>query len=266
MMIQFSFNRFAKLARWSLTNDKKYHWKSFLQTLVILVLVFLFFTTSPNRIMVNQNSVVYQACCIATLVTFAVTIVMGSSFMFYSMTGKHDMQSLLMLPASNFEKYLMRYASWIILIPLYLVAFFAADLVQYVINMLMGHDYTTFVTTSIIDAVGDTWHKIPAKVQVGFAYGMTLTAIWLHSCYALGATLFRWPKYNWVPTTLIIILIGALIVWLTPEHSALQLDEESTGTAVAIGTMIYAVWTLLNFWLSYRLFCRQQVIGKFINI
>ena len=30
-MIQFNFNRFVKLAKWSLTNDKKYHVKTFLQ-------------------------------------------------------------------------------------------------------------------------------------------------------------------------------------------------------------------------------------------
>jgi hypothetical protein len=29
---------------------------------------------------------------------------------------------------------------------------------------------------------------------------------------------------------------------------------------------LYGAWFLLNFWLSYRLFCRQQVIGKFVNL
>ena len=44
-MIQFSLNRFAKLARWSLTNDRKYHVKTFFQTLVILTLVYVLFTS-----------------------------------------------------------------------------------------------------------------------------------------------------------------------------------------------------------------------------
>ena len=44
-MIQFNFNRFGKLARWTLTNEKKYNLKSFLQNLVVLTLVFVFFTS-----------------------------------------------------------------------------------------------------------------------------------------------------------------------------------------------------------------------------
>ena len=102
-MIQFSFNRFAKLARWSLTNDKKYHVKSLLQMFIVLVLLFVFFTINPNRIVMAQQSVGYQACAIGTVAIFLVGIVMGSSFMFYSMDGKHDKQALLLLPASNFE-------------------------------------------------------------------------------------------------------------------------------------------------------------------
>ena len=65
-MIQFSFNRFAKLARWSLTNDKKYHVKSFLQMFVVMVLLYVFFTINPNRIVMAQTSVGYQACVIGT--------------------------------------------------------------------------------------------------------------------------------------------------------------------------------------------------------
>ena len=44
-MVQFNINRFGKLARWSLTNDRKYHIKSFFQNLVIFTLVFVFFTS-----------------------------------------------------------------------------------------------------------------------------------------------------------------------------------------------------------------------------
>ena len=69
-MIQFNFNRFAKLARWSLTNDKKYHVKSLLQMFIVLVLLFVFFTINPNRIVMAQQSVGYQACAIGTLAIF----------------------------------------------------------------------------------------------------------------------------------------------------------------------------------------------------
>ena len=39
-MIQFDFNRFGKLARWSLVNDKSYYVRTFLQMVAVLTLAF----------------------------------------------------------------------------------------------------------------------------------------------------------------------------------------------------------------------------------
>ena len=260
-MIQFNINRFGKLAKWSLTKDKRHYVKSFLQTFVIMLLVFLFFTE-----MVVTNSEPdpqYTACCLAVACVFGVTLIMGPSFMFYSMEGKHDMQSLMILPASNFEKYLMRYATWIILIPLYVVAVSAADLMHYLYHWVLGHDYGQLVIASLIEKASDpryldtSWRSLNATI---------VTGIWLHSVFALGATFFRSRKFNGVLSLLVIILIGILIIWLTPEQSALQYGEKSSTMSFVIGNVIYIGWTLLNFWLSYRLFCRTQVIGKFVNL
>lgn len=258
-MIQFSFNRFGKLAQWSLTNDKKYHLKSFLQTFVILLLVFLFFTVA--KVKFNGNDAFYTACAISVIVSFAVTVILGSSFMFYSMEGKHDMQALLMLPASNLEKYLMRYSSWLILLPIQLVAFFAADLLQYIFNALLGNGNTTFVTTEFVNMMSNGWHKVPAELHVSFATSMVFLMAWLHSFYALGATLFRSKKYNWILTTIVLILLGVVLSWLFPE-GAERIDRMPSLLEVLIG----GAWIVVNFWLSYRFFCHQQVIGKLVNL
>ena len=261
-MIQFSFNRFAKLARWSSTNDKKYHWKSFLQTLVILVLVFVFLTTAT--VTFNRQDINYYACSLAVIILFASTFILGSSFMFYSMSGKHDMQTLLMLPASNFEKYLMRYASWIILLPLYLVAFFAADLVQYVFGLLLGYEEVRLVTSATIEFVSKVWFKmqIPEHAQQRWIVGVVLHAVWFHSVYALGATFFRSRKYNWVMTSAVLILTFMLLVIVSGWGSVIATWWNNHG----IYSLLILSLIVLNFWLSYRFFCRQQVIGKFVNL
>ena len=153
-MIQFSFNRFGKMARWSLVNDRSYYVRTFLQMVAVLTLVFLFFTMEHNGNHVYDGKVHYMdhytPCFFVTLYMFIITLVIGPSLMFYSMKGKHDRQTLLMLPASNLEKYLMRYSTWILLVPIVLLAFFAADLIQYIVNFLLGRDYTTFVTTNFL--------------------------------------------------------------------------------------------------------------------
>ena len=261
-MIQFNIHRFAKVARWSLTNDRKYHVKSFFQVLVVLMLLFLFFTSIT--VSMGSQKANYQVCAASVIILFTITMVIGSSFMFYSMDGKHDMQALLMLPASNFEKYLMRYASWIILLPLYLVAFFAADLFQYVFGLVVGHEEVRFVASALVDMVGDTWHKIPADKHTTIVLGITLIAIWLHSVYALGANFFRFHKNNWIPTTLIIVFLTMVAIWLIPSNVGSGKDSSLLEDIVM--DTLYAFFVGLNFWLSYRLFCRRQVIGKLINV
>ena len=258
-MIQFSLNRFGKLARWSLTCDKRYYVKSFLQGFVIMLLGFLFF---PKMNSSGNHSSGYAMSSIMVVVMFLVTIVLGSSFMFYSMDNDHDRQNLMMLPASNFEKYLIRYATWIFLIPLYLVAFFAADVLQYVIHWVLGHDYVVFMTSVLTDNVSDSWNAIPQYSQQRLARGLVILALWMHSFYALGATFFRSRKYNWMSTTLVLILgFTFLTVSLTWPYV-----NQTWWNYNGYSNWLFLLWTLLNFWLSYKFFCRMQVIGKYINL
>ena len=262
-MIQFNINRFGKLARWSLTNDKKYHVKTFLQTLVIMTLLFLFLTSIT--ITFGKDNANYRACAISVIILFASTFIVGSSFMFYSMERKNDMQALLMLPASNLEKYLMRYISWILLLPIYVVATVSADLVQYVFGLVVGHEEVRFVISATMEVLGKMWSQVPVGKQTGVAIGLVLLIFWSQSLYALGATLFRTNKYNWIPTTAFIIVLVLVLVWLSPDRGKIELIKEDS-TSDHVLDVVYAVWVVVNFWLSYRLFCRRQVIGKFINL
>ena len=195
-----------------------------------------------------------------------VTIICGPSYMFYSMEGKHDKQALLMLPASNFEKYLMRYATWLILAPLFVVGFFAADLLQYAINTLLGHEYVTFVISTLKDFATHMWQTIVTpKGRVEFVNVVGFFFLLLHSFYALGATFFRSRKFNWVLTTIILILGIGLIAWLFNDGKADSESNMSLEAIIAFDVMA-GLWAIFNFWLSYRLFCRTQVIGKFVNL
>ena len=181
------------------------------------------------------------------------------------MDRKHDMQTLLMLPASNLEKYLVRYASWIILLPIQLVAFFAADLVQYVYGLVVGHEELRFVTSAVLDMLGNMWYQIPAEKHHVVVIGLALLAVWLHSLYALGATFFRTRKHNWIPTTAIILMLVLVMVWILP-HTLTDPEQRGSSISDMVMNTIYVLLVVLNFWLSYRLFCRQQVIGKLVNV
>lgn len=252
-MIQFNLQRFIKLARWTLTVDKKYHIKSFFQNLVIFTLVFVFFTSITFT--VSQQAANYLPCSITAIVAFAVTLVLGSSFMFYSMSGKHDMQRLLMLPASNLEKYLMRYASWIILLPIQLAAFFAADLIQYVFGLVVGHEQVKLVTSAVIEFCQS---DMPLSYRMNFVW----LFVWLHSLYAVGATFFRFRKNNWIATTLVLIVVGILLSAIAGHWQNVNMFWWNNHDFF---NQLFLILVVVNFWLSYRFFCRIQVIGKFVN-
>lgn len=260
-MIQFSLNRFGKLAHWTLINDKRYYVKSFLQMLVIFTLGFLFFTTATVKW--NNQSANYVLCDIVTVATFAFAIVMGSSYMFYSMDGKHDMQTLLMLPASNLEKYLMRYSTWIILLPLYVVAFLAADVFQYVANTLLGQEETVLVVQHVTDSLAKSYGNTTCSTYLS----MVLIFGWVHSLYALGATFFRWRKYNWVCTTTLLIVLGILLFSIfTGDRISGSIDMDTAIVLRNVSAVVCLFMIALNFWLSYRIFCRTQLVGRFVNL
>jgi len=262
-MKQFDIKRFGKLARWSLVNDKKYFIKSFLQIFAVLVFFFLFFTHVMRE---HTPADGYKVCCFIVVTMLIATFVVGPSFMFYSMEGKHDRQTLLMLPASNLEKYLMRYATWMLLLPLYLVALLGADVLQYVFNQLVGREYVAFVTSTVVDSISRMQQDIPDDVHSMFWNSLWLLAVWFHSLYALGATFFRTRKFNWVLTTLVIILLTILQAWAYPYEEFVSDRNASTTTDSLLTDLVALCWVVLNFWLSYKLFCRQQVIGKFVNV
>lgn len=264
-MIQFNINRFGKLAKWSLTNDRSYYVRSFLQVLVVLTLIFLGFTTQFFTFKVNGETRAYEPCVTIAMIILLANLIIGPSLMFQSMKGNHDRQTLLMLPASNFEKYVMRYSTWIILLPLYVMAFFGADLIQYLVNVLGGNEYVAFVTTNLIDMERDTInHHLSIESRLFWA-DFFVVLLWLHSVYALGGTFFRSHKYAAILTTVAIIVYGMLHVWLFGTGKSND-ENDPSNTRDIIWCASYGILIIVNFWLSYRLFCRNQVIGKFVNL
>jgi hypothetical protein len=181
--------------------------------------------------------------------------------MFSSMKGRHDLQTLLMLPASNFEKFLMRYATWLVLLPLYLAAFFCADLTQYLVNVLLGNDYVMFVAQKVCN-IFTAEADLPTRLWVS----IFVTGFWLHSCYTLGGTFFRSHKYAWILTTIALIVLLVIQSSFFSYSDYQEMKNDVTTMDYDVMDFISLAWAVLNFWLSYRIFCRTKNIGRFVNI
>ena len=263
-MIQFNIKRFGKLAVWSLTNDRSFYVKQALTMLAVTMFIFVVSTTGffqVGSMSEHGASHAYQTCTIATVAAFLITIITGPSWMFSSMKGKHDLQTLLMLPASNFEKFLMRYATWLVLLPLYLAAFFCADLTQYLVNVLLGNDYVMFVAQKVCN-IFTAEADLPTRLWVS----IFVTGFWLHSCYTLGGTFFRSHKYAWILTTIALIVLLVIQSSFFSYSDYQEMKNDVTTMDYDVMDFISLAWAVLNFWLSYRIFCRTKNIGRFVNI
>ena len=264
-MIQFDIHRFGRLLKWTMSQDKAYYKKSFLQMVVVMLLAFIFFlfvTKYGQGDTWNNYEKGYRVA--AGLVMFVVVgaVVIGPSTMFYSMSGKHDRQNLLLIPASNFEKYLVRYMNWIVMIPIWAGAILLADVLQYIIHIVLGYEHYQFVVARTIELTNYMVESI-AHAPNYLVPSLVIVGLWLHSVYTLGATFFRSRKYSFVYSTFAWIAVTILLSWLFPNWT---LSEEQLPEACLIGNAINIVWTIVNFWLSYVAFCRTQVIGKFVNL
>jgi hypothetical protein len=94
-----------------------------------------------------------------------------------------------------------------------------------------------------------------------------LTFVWLHSCYAVGATFFRSHKYSWILTSVTLIVLGIILTALWPnDEISRSLSSVTAVNLLRLCDVLYVVLIAFNFWLSYKFFCRQQVIGKYVNV
>lgn len=254
-MIQFNIQRFLKLARWTLVRDRRYYRKHFLQVLVMGTLMMMMF----GVYMGNDPHNGYDTCVFVVVFSVLASTVMGAGYMFLSMDGKHDRQTLLMLPASNLEKYVMRYATWILMLPLTVAAFLIADSVQYVVNVMLGHEWVQTVTGFIAE-IDYNYQFGPNPRRTLLALFMLL--LWIHSVYAVGATLFRSLKHNWLLTS-VVLIAGYLLLICFVKWTTLNCYWWNNH---GMFNLLFLCLTVLNFWLSYWLFCRQQVKGRFVNV
>ena len=85
---------------------------------------------------------------------------------------------------------------------------------------------------------------------------IVLTFVWLHSCYAVGATFFRSHKHSWILTSVALIAFGIILGSLWPnDEISRSISSDTAINLVRVWDVIYIFLIALNFWLSYKFFC-----------
>ncbi len=266
-MENFNIKRFWQTLKWQIL----YHKSKDIKRLLTCACVFFFFMLflSYTSIFVEQYSSAMSSILHAAFIIYL--LFCGSSIL--RMSKRQQYIDKLMLPASQLEKYTASYLLTLVLeLAVIAVSFVVADVVNYLVMLLLNSDKATLVTLSLFNQVSDSNEYATA----GEVVADVLAFWWIHSLYLLGGTFFR--KRNWIFTTLTLIVAflvagGGLtfVTWKTLNllygdyFRIVFIDgaEGYFGWGLAILTSALIV---LNYWLSYRFYKRIQLIGhKFTN-
>lgn len=256
-----NLHRMTNFAKWTLAIDKPYYRMSmaiYLATTVIALQI------QNIDYLIGKPDGPFMSIGICVALPIA-TIVFGGSYMFQSFQKyKEGIREMFLIPASNLEKFLVRYIlPTAILFAMTIVCILIGDVLQYVVGMMIQREPLQFVTVEL-------WKGItgPMDLPDGTLLFVTLLLFWIHTIYLLGANLFRNVKYNWAFTSIFLLLlfigIGKVIPSLAHHPGRILISACNQHSLPFI--IVFLTIGALNIWLAYKLFCRRQFIGRFISI
>lgn len=201
----------------------------------------------------------------------------------------------LMMPATNMEKFVARVlVNTILLIVMAFAALLLADLVRMLcVPLFEVKEFYGFTLPRILAALGDPFSSVyrtggevwgptaDGTIRViGFNayYGvlnvtaMVLFFLFAHSLYILGGCI--WRKAAIVKMLIAQMVVSSAIIWVFVKLepfvlpwlndvfiSFFETEQQAGMTLLGIAIPVLLALTILNWWLSYRLFSRKQVVA-----
>ena len=253
----FNIQRFKQLLKWTYRHDKHEWMHQVLSAVLGTSLCFAFI-----RLGVADSSETHFEIFPPIIAMFLIIDgVITASGMHYAMKTTDDWRSLTMLPASNLEKFLARYLSSITMAVGILLTIPVGDAVQYLTSLIYDAPNAQSVLAYVYNSSAFSF-----LTKYEHWYYVILSLLAFHSMYLLGANFFRTRKYSWVFTSIAFWIVGAiitgLIYWNTDGFKVTSADIKMTSWP---GTLMNIAIIIICYWLSFRLFCRRQLIAKFIN-
>ncbi len=255
----FNIHRAGQLTRWMITTDKPYIRKTGAIFLTMLCLILQMGNLNHLISHSDYHSFFPQACVYAM---FAGILLAGGSYFFSSYIYWRDgIRELCMLPASNLEKFTVRYLlSNLVPLVLFLASLVVADGLQYLVGMLLGKP-TSWLISDTVTLLGDL------NISVQGIFMLVALVIWTNSLFLLGANLLHNIRYNFFFTAAVLFLLFILLNATLPEgpyQGGWTLGRFLKNWNYAVGFGFLAL-SALNFVLSYRLFSHRPIIGRFVN-
>lgn len=280
-MKQFDISRFGALLKWHLMSNHRQILNIFFALTIGFFAMMLFFTQvldfqvlddGPSTIRLYQMRL--EMSMMTGLFCIFICVLVSAARIFRNMKSTSQRITFLMLPASNFEKWLVRFLhATLFTFLLACLALVAADVVRMLIAPLWDKPFMSGVALLLKDR---NRVEVPVDSYKAFVFlfMMGSTLLISHATYILGGALFR--KSPFVLTTLVMFVLSVLVGQVLHDSQLMNeitLADYNPQTGLYISPWVWIAGTvnyllaLLFYWLSYKLFCRMQVINnKWLNL
>ena len=288
-MKTFNFNRFSQALKCQFLVLRKTWIRLFGIFTLVMFMADLFFTRvqgveyddmasqwSVEEFLHTYGNYVGQTAGFG-VIFFCFSMLFGASFLFSGMKDTRKRSAFLLWPVSNLEKYIISLLLSILWLAVITIgAYLLADTLRVFIDWVTGR-VVIWGLPKIIDGVfGPAAFEYWQTAWMLFAW-----VFYIHSLYIVGGTLFRRQQFLFTSGT--IVVVGILLIMLlnqidywTVFHFEFITDtwDEKTQTYTQIFHPLFYIINsammlliVFHYWLSYKLFCRMQVINnKWLNV
>lgn len=257
-MESFNINRFGKTLRWYLSVN--------FRNLMIRMMGYTIFVFLGGMLMWRVMTNIEYAQSFSIFIF--ISLVVGLSTIFSDMNKKASRESLLMLPASNLEKFLAAvfYVTVVWALGVFL-SFAIGDTLRMTVRSLSYGDEWVSGIPALMDAMTPIDFQ---RIWLPETVFYVLLTVFTHSMYILGGTWLR--KYAFVVTTLVLIAIPVLLqyVFIEPgKHLNLFVTYNGVRSVNPLGYVLdvaFVILSCLNYWASFHIFKHFELItNKWTN-
>ncbi len=275
-MNNFNFNRFWQVLKWTILTEKKSIITAAIAFTVAFLAIQLFSCFTIFDISHGQGLVAtYTGMGTCSAILSFMAAYYGSGILGNARSSQQR-TTALMLPASNLEKFTARivYCCIVMLAVLYL-AVVAATGLRMLLELIAGHE-NIVSGLSILFGYDFEFNYAHSDLPISI-FTIVMMYIWSASILVLGGVFFRKHPFVWTNVTMI---VGSILLFTLVYYIVIMIGEENLAdllksifgglsfeTFQLISDFVLLAFTAFNFWLSYRLYTRLQVVQhKWFNV
>lgn len=271
----FDFNRFWQVLKWTILTEKKSILTAFLAFVCAFLAIQLFscFTIFDLTHSLGSAATMAGMITCSGLISF-MSVYYASGVLGNARTGQQRIIAL-MLPASNVEKFFARLLYCCIIMPVVIyLAVVASTGLRMLFELLAGHEGITSGLSYVFS--GPTMRFNDNELELFSTFFYVASSCWSISLFVLGGVFFHQRPFIWTAITIFAasLLLSTLtfyICYMIGEDSIKNFLMNFRGmtfeTFDLLVSLLLTAFTVLNVWLSYRLYCRLQVVQhKWFNV